>query len=255
MSNESALKNFVKGQVTKKTQWNESLFSLEVSAEIAPYIAGQFCKLALQNGNGDWLRRAYSFVNPPSTSTHEFLITEVNDGGLSPLLAKLNVGDDIWLTEKSSGFLTIEEIPMDREDLWLLSTGSAIGPFLSILADTNTSERFQRLVLVHAVRYQQDLVYKELIEKLKQELGERFSYIPVVSREDYREALLGRIPVLIEDGQLLDKAGFTFSPETSFFMICGNPNMVKDTTNVLIEQGFEKNLRRKPGHIATENYW
>lgn len=253
------LNGFVKGEVTNYKQWTDNEFSITVKADIGPYVAGQFTKLALQDENGEWLRRAYSFVNSPNHALGlqcmEFLIIDVPNGGLSPKLAKVNIGDDIYVGDKPSGFMTLAEIPSNATNLWLLSTGTAIGPFLSILGESETQQRFEKIILVHAVRTKQELVYQALIEKLLQQYNGKLVYLPIVSREQHPGIMSGRIPQLLKDSSLMNAVKISPNKQNSFFYLCGNPAMVHDTRDVLIELGFEKHLRRSPGHFSFENYW
>ena len=253
------LNGFAKGEVINYKQWTDKEFSITVSADVGPYVAGQFTKLALLDTNGDWVRRAYSFVNSPNhdLGPHcmEFLLIDVPEGDLSPKIAKLHKGDDIYVGEKPSGFMTLAEIPASATNLWLLSTGTAIGPFLSILAEKETQQRFDRVILVHAVRTKQELVYQELIEKFQQAYAGKLSYLPIVSREKHQHIMSGRIPELLKDGSLIKAVELTPDKQNSFFYLCGNPAMVHDTRDVLIELGFQKHLRRSAGHFSFENYW
>ena len=244
---------WVEGRVIERIEWTPTLFSLRVEAELAPYKAGQFTKLALQRGE-QRVQRAYSFVNPPSAPYHEFYLVEIPDGQLTPSLAALQVGDSLLVQSLAAGFLTLDELPAGR-DLWLLSTGTAIGPFLAMLADGEAFERFENLVLVHGVRKGEKLTYQALITSLVEQYGPRFRYVPFVSREAWPDAMAGRIPAAIAEGRLQDRVGLEFSPVHSQVMICGNPAMVKETQQTLLEIGLAKNLRRAPGNISAENYW
>ena len=253
------LNGFAKGAVVDLQQWTENEFSITVEADIGDYLAGQFTKLALKDENGNWLRRAYSFVNSPNhrlgKNRMEFLIIDVPDGDLSPKLAQLAIGDEIYVGEKTSGFMTLNEIPDTARDLWLLSTGTAIGPFLSLLAENASKTRFENLVLVHAVRTRQELVYQELIAHLQDEYQGKLIYLPIVSREKHQDILSGRIPELLQNGRLIAAVKLTANTERSFFYLCGNPAMVHDTRDVLLALGFKKHLRRSSGHFSFENYW
>jgi ferredoxin--NADP+ reductase len=148
----------------------------------------------------------------------------------------------------------LDEVPAGR-DLWLLSTGTAIGPFLSMLAEGEAFNRFENLVLVHGVRKGEELSYQALIASFAEQYGERFRYVPFVSREPWPDAMAGRIPAAIANGQLQQRVGLEFSPELSQVLICGNPEMVKETQQTLLALGLAKNLRRAPGNISAENYW
>ena len=244
---------WVEGRVLERIEWTPTLFSLRVAAELAPYKAGQFTKLALEQGDRR-VQRAYSFVNPPSAPYHEFYFVEIPDGELTPSLGSLQAGDSLLVQSLATGFLTLDEVPAGR-DLWLLSTGTAIGPFLSMLADGEAFNRFENLVLVHGVRKGEELSYQDLIASFAEQYGARFRYVPFVSREPWPDAMAGRIPAAIANGQLQARVELEFSPELSQVLICGNPEMVKETQQTLLALGLAKNLRRAPGNISAENYW
>jgi len=167
---------WVEGRVIERIEWTPTLLSLRVEAELAPYKAGQFTKLALEQGERR-VQRAYSFVNPPGTPYHEFYLVEIPGGELSPSLGSLQVGDGLLVQSQATGFLTLDEIPPGR-DLWLLSTGTAIGPFLAMLAEGQVFDRFEHLVLVHGVRKGEELSYQPLIASFAEQHGERFRYVP-----------------------------------------------------------------------------
>ncbi|MFT6924791.1 MAG: ferredoxin--NADP+ reductase [Psychromonas sp.] len=250
---------FVQGSVTDRIDWTENEFSLMINAPIEPYIAGQFTKLGLLNDSGEWVRRAYSLVNSPHHKAGhqqmEFLFITADEGELSPRLQLLKKGDPVYVAKTPSGFMTLAEIPDNMSDLWLLSTGSAIGPFLSILDELETASRFEEIVLVHAVRTEAELVYQSKIAQMIDRYKGKLRYIPIVSREQCDGILQGRIPDLLLSGVLTETAQVALKEENSFFYICGNPDMVKDTSNALNKLGYSKNLRRKAGNFSSENYW
>ncbi|WP_019616499.1 ferredoxin--NADP reductase [Psychromonas ossibalaenae] len=249
----------IKGRVIGRTDWTDNEFSLKVNAPVEPYLAGQFTKLALLNEAGEWVRRAYSLVNSPNhKSGHqemEFLLISVSDGELSSQLQNLQVDDTVYVGKQAAGFMTLAEIPEHITDLWLLSTGTAVGPFLSILDEHETRARFKKIVLVHAVRTKAELVYQSKIEQTAALYKDKFVYMPVVSREQCDGALQGRIPQLLQSGLLAETAQVRLTAENSFFYLCGNPDMVKETSEQLVQLGYKKHLRRKPGNFSSENYW
>lgn len=245
----------IEGTVVARVDWTERLFSLKVKAKMLPFKAGQFTKLALPTASGEWPRRAYSLVNAPNDEILEFLLVTVPDGQLSPRLDALQPGCLVYVGEEPAGFMTLEEIPETAKDLWMLSTGTAIGPFLSLLADPSVKSRLERLVLVHAVRQEEDLVYQDRIADIQAHLGLQFHYVPVVSRESVRYALTGRIPALLSAGTLTQFSSVELDPLNSFFLICGNPEMVRDSRETLQNMGYRKHLRSKPGQFSSENYW
>ncbi|QOV64205.1 ferredoxin--NADP(+) reductase [Kosakonia pseudosacchari] len=246
--------DWVTGKVTKVQFWTDALFSLTVHAPVHPFTAGQFAKLGLEI-DGERVQRAYSYVNAPSNPDLEFYLVTVPEGKLSPRLAALQPGDEVLLVSEAAGFFVLEEIP-DCETLWMLATGTAIGPYLSILQEGKDLERFKNLVLVHAVRYAADLSYLPLMLELQKRYEGKLRIQTVVSRETLSGSLTGRVPALIESGALEEAVGLALNAETSHVMLCGNPQMVRDTTQLLKDtRQMAKHLRRRPGHITAEHYW
>ncbi len=247
------MSNWVQGKVIENKHWTDLLYSLQIEADIDPFTPGQYGRLGL-DVNGQIVGRPYSFVNAPHESNYEFYSITVLQGPLSPRLAKLQAGDPIWIDRRVNGFFTLNEIP-DSRDIWMLATGTALGPFLSILKNDEVWQRFENVVLVHAVRYSKELTYQDTIKNIGNKYKSRFQIIPFVSREETDFALGGRIPAAILNGTLEEKANLEITPEFSQVMICGNPDMLVDTRKALTEKGLKKNLRRSPGQITTESYW
>ncbi|MGY5959099.1 ferredoxin--NADP(+) reductase [Kosakonia sp. BK9b] len=246
--------DWVTGKVTKVQFWTDALFSLTVRAPVLPFTAGQFAKLGLEI-DGERVQRAYSYVNAPGNPDLEFYLVTVPEGKLSPRLAALQPGDEILMVSEAAGFFVLEEVP-DCETLWMLATGTAIGPYLSILQEGKDLERFKNLVLVHAVRYAADLSYLPLMLELQKRYEGKLRIQTVVSRETLSGSLTGRIPALITSGALEEAVGLPINAETSHVMLCGNPQMVRDTTQLLKDtRQMAKHLRRRPGHITAEHYW
>jgi ferredoxin--NADP+ reductase len=241
------------GRVYALRRWTDKLYSVQLEADVQPFLAGQFTKLGLQIG-AEFVERPYSFVNAPDEMPLEFYFVTVPDGPLTRGMTNLKPGDPLWVMRKPSGFLTLAEVP-DARHLWLLSTGTAIGPFLSILKTDEPWQRFEHIVLVHAVRTAQELSFADTIESFAARHPRRFQFIPFVSREQSGFALPGRIPAALQSARLEQRAGLEIDPESSQIMICGNPEMVKDTSTILQARGLQRNRRRSPGHITVENYW
>ena len=245
---------WVNATVKEVKNWTDSLFSLVVNAPVDPFIAGQFAKLGLEI-DGQRVQRAYSYVNAPNNPDLEFYLVDVPDGKLSPRLHALQAGDSLMVTKEAAGFFVVDEVP-ECDTLWMLATGTAIGPYLSILQQGENLARFQHIVLVHATRYAADLSYLPLMQQLQQSYGDKLRIQTVVSREQVAESLIGRVPALIESGELESRVGLTIDAESSHVMLCGNPQMVRDTQQVLMtSREMRKHLKRKPGHITSEHYW
>jgi len=189
---------WVNAEVKEVKNWTDALFSLRVTAPIAPFTAGQFAKLALEI-EGERVQRAYSYVNAPQDALLEFYLVTVPEGKLSPRLQALQPGDQVMVTKEAAGFFVLDEIP-DCSTLWMLATGTAIGPYLSILQQGEDLDRFDNIVLVHAARYASDLSYLPLMQALQQRYAGKLHIQTVVSREQIAGSLHGRVPQLIESG-------------------------------------------------------
>jgi ferredoxin--NADP+ reductase len=244
---------WIEGRVIERIDWTERLHSLRIEAAIEPFRAGQFTKLGLQIGD-EIVGRPYSIVSAPGDPCLEFYFSTVPEGPLSPRLSALKAGDAVQVAPKPNGFLVLDEVP-PAIHLWLVSTGTGLGPFLSILKTAEPWQRFQRVVLVHAARTANELTYRRAIASVMEAEPKRFAYIPFLSREPADYALAGRIPQAIADGRLEARAGLALEPTLAHVMLCGNPAMVTDATAALAARGFRKHRRKEPGQISMETYW
>lgn len=244
------------GKIVERIDWNDKLFTLKVAADIAPFTAGQFIKLS-QVREGKRVARAYSLVNSPKCKELEVLAVAVDEGELSPDLQSLAPGDEIEVSTKASGFMTLDEVPCIEDkpqDIWFFATGTAVGPFISMMRDTGVWQRFDHVVLVYGVRHLCDLAYlNELLTF--EETHANFKLITAVTREHHEFGLSCRIPEGIKSGAVELAAGLTLSAEHSQVMVCGNPEMITDAQKALNDKGLVKNLRRVPGQITVEKYW
>jgi len=215
-------------KIIKIKKWKNNLFSVIVKANIAPFIAGQFTKLGYKQKNGKIIQKAYSFVNSPDDDNLEFYMVLVKDGKLTPKLYNLTNTDNIKITTKPSGFFTLNEVP-SCETLWMFATGTGIGPYLSILKHGKNTEKFENIILVHAVRYQNDLTYLNEIKKLQKNYHKKLHVQFITSREKTNLSLTGRIPELLITQKLEKNINLYIDHRNSHIMLCGNPDMVKST--------------------------
>jgi len=243
---------WLEARVIENRHWTDSLFSLRAQlsgdAPRLHFQAGQFVRIALEES----LARPFSFVNPPDDPLLEFYGIVVPGGPLSPRLAQLRAGERLLVASNPAGFLILPEVP-PAQTLWLVSTGTGIAPFLSIVRTPEPWQRFANVVLVHAVRHARELVYQDTIGRIAQ--AHALRYVTFVSREAAPGSLSGRIPAAIRDGRLEKAAGLALDAQTSHVMLCGNPDMLKDAQGALAERGLRKHRRRNPGHITVESFW
>jgi ferredoxin--NADP+ reductase len=245
--------NWVKGHIVNKRQWTDELYSLQVEAPVEPFQAGQFTRLAADI-EGERIGRPYSYVNPPHRQPLEFYFITVPAGPLTNHMVELQEGDSLWVQSRAAGAFTLDQVP-DAENLWLLCTGTALGVFLSILKTEQPWQRFDKVVLAHGVRTAEELTYRDDIAELQDRHPDQLRMVPLVSREPTDFAINGRITHAIEDGRLEEFANVALNAEQSQVMICGNPDMVADTSQLLEQRGLRRNRRSKPGHFTVERYW
>ena len=242
---------WVDGKVVARTDWSEGLVTLRVDAGPVDFIPGQWVNLGLVL-DGKLVKRSYSIASAPGLPL-EFYVVRVDGGALSPNLCALSVGDELRVQSDAQGFFTLDHVPSAR-DLWLVATGTGLGPYLSMVRSGQLWERFEHVVLVHGARRVEQLGYREELEGIA-ERRSTMTYVPIVSREDDEAALHGRIPANIDNGNLEKAAGLALSPDNSHVLLCGNPDMIRDTSEALARRGLRKHRTRKPGHVSTERYW
>ena len=271
--------------VLSKTTWTPNLFSFTVSRpDSFKFTAGQFVRLGVNPShlsyykqqaavNGDAsneelnetlnedIFRAYSIVSSPFDEVLEFFSIVIPDGAFTSQLQHLEVGDELLLNTTPFGFLTLARYqkPLPK-DLWLLATGTGLAPFLSMLQDLKTWEDYEHIILAYSARSTEELAYIDKIESLQEDFGSlvdnpaKLIFIPIVTREAVEGALTERLPKLLLDGALQERAGIALDVDSTHVMLCGNPDMVEDTKETLKSLGLVMN-RRGEGNIAVENYW
>lgn len=247
---------WLSGKISEKIQWNDRLFSLRIQSDFKGFVPGQFVRVALDI-DGERIARPYSLVNAPGDVSGENFIeiyfNIVDEGPLSPRLAALEVGDEIFVSEKATGFLVINEVP-ECSHLWMLATGTGVGPFLSILNSRQVWQRFEKVVLGYSVRDTSELAYQDVISSIENQYPGQFSFVPFITREKVKGAINRRIPESIDDGSLEKCVGIKINENDSHIMMCGNSAMINSVMVSLEKRGLKKHRRREPGHITTEKY-
>nr|WP_163500634.1 ferredoxin--NADP reductase [Halomonas socia] len=238
--------------------WNDTLFSFRTTRDqTLRFENGHFVMIGLEVG-GKPLMRAYSIVSANHDDYLEFLSIKVPDGPLTSRLQHLKVGDQIMVSRKPVGTLVIHDLTPAR-NLYLLSTGTGLAPFMSIIKDPEVYERFDKVVLVHCVRYVSELAYHDHItgelpehEFLGETIRDKLIYYPTVTRESFRNE--GRITTLIESGKLCADIGLPqLNRETDRVMLCGSPGMLVDLSAMLDDLGFEASPQQgEPGDYVIE---
>jgi ferredoxin--NADP+ reductase len=217
---------------------------------------GHFTMIGLRV-DGKPLLRAYSIVSANYEEHLEFLSIKVPDGPLTSKLQHIQVGDKIVVGRKPTGTLLIDYL-LPGKNLYLLGTGTGMAPYMSVIRDPETYERFEKVILVHGVREVKELAYHDyLTQELPQHelLGEMVSgqmlYYPTVTREPFRNQ--GRINELMESGKLFADLGLpALNPETDRVMLCGSMTMIKEVAAMLEGFGFTEGANSHPGEYVIE---
>jgi len=243
--------------VTSVHHWNDNLFSFTTTRDPGfRFKNGHFTMIGLQDENKPLLR-AYSIASANYEENLEFFSIKVADGPLTSKLQHLKVGDPVLVNNKPTGTLVLDNL-LAGKHLYLLSTGTGLAPFMSIIKDPEIYENFEKIILVHGVREVNELAYAELIAKelpnnefFGEELKNKLIYYPTVTREAFHNE--GRITELMQSGKLFNDIGLPApNLEDDRFMICGSPAMLKDTCAILNEKGFKETRKGIAGHYVIE---
>ncbi len=248
---------FNEERVLSVHHWTDRLFTFTTTRDPAlRFSNGHFTMLGLRVA-GKPLVRAYSIASANYEEHLEFFSIKVDDGPLTSKLQHIQPGDSIIIGRKPTGTLVIDYLLPGRR-LYMLATGTGLAPFLSIVRDPETYERFEQIILVHGVRQVDELAYHDLLlehlpahEFLGDMVTSKLRYYPTVTRESFRT--MGRIPELIETGKLFaDLDVPPFDPAADRVMICGSPGMLRDLKQMLSVRGFKEGNTSKPGDFVIE---
>jgi ferredoxin--NADP+ reductase len=246
--------------------WAPNLFSFRMTRDPEfRFVPGQFARIGVRRADPDnpknpsgekivW--RAYSVASARNAPFLEFFSVVVPGGEFSPELARLHVGDTIYLERVNYGFLTLDRFEPAR-DLWMLCTGTGLAPFLAILSESTTWTHYQNLIVVQSVRYPNELAYSDELRAMSGSPGgtAKLHHVPVVTRRTPAGTLGERVPLLLESGALETRAGMPIDSANSRVLLCGNPEMITATRKILSARGLTPSRRGKPGQLAVENYW
>ncbi|MDC3332830.1 ferredoxin--NADP reductase [bacterium] len=244
-------------QVTDVTHWNDTLFSFKTTREQGfRFKNGHFTMIGLEQ-EGKPLMRAYSIASANYEDELEFFSIKVPDGPLTSKLQHLKPGDNIVISSKPTGTLILDNL-LPGKNLYLISTGTGLAPFMSIIKDPETYEQYEKVILTHGCRYVNELAYRETITELLpnneyfgEQIKEQLLYYPTITREDFRNQ--GRITDLLDSGKLAVDLGLTeINLDNDRFMICGSPSMLKDTCDILDKRGFKEARHGNAGHYVIE---
>ncbi|MGI9288207.1 MAG: ferredoxin--NADP reductase [Pseudomonadales bacterium] len=245
-------------QVTGVHHWTDRLFSFTTTRDPGfRFENGHFTMLGLQHEDGHPLLRAYSIASANYEDELEFFSIKVPDGPLTSKLQNIKIGDEVLVSRKPTGTLVVDHLLPGRH-LYLLATGTGLAPFISIIKDPATYQRYDKVILAHGCRHVADLAYQQAIteelpnnEYFGDDVKDKLLYYPTVTREDYRNR--GRLTDLIDGGKLFRDLNMPKpNLEDDRFMLCGSPAMLQDTCALLDSHGFAETRRGNLGHYVIE---
>ncbi|MEY2952279.1 MAG: ferredoxin--NADP(+) reductase [Pseudomonadota bacterium] len=249
---------FNEERVLSVHHWTDKLFTFTTTRDPSlRFSNGHFTMIGLKNDNGKPLLRAYSIVSANYEEHLEFLSIKVPDGPLTSRLQHIQVGDNIIVGRKPTGTLLIDYL-LPGKRLYMFSSGTGLAPFMSVIRDPASYEKFEHLILVHGVRQVDELAYHDLLtehlpknEFLGEMIQKQLLYYPTVTRESYRN--MGRITTLVETGKLFSDLTLPdFDPAHDRAMICGSPAMLRDLKHMMEGMGFKEGNTTRPGDFVIE---
>jgi ferredoxin--NADP+ reductase len=248
---------FNEERVLSVHHWTDRLFTFTTTRDPSlRFSNGHFTMIGLRV-NDKPLLRAYSIVSANYEEHLEFLSIKVPEGPLTSRLQHIQVGDTIIVGRKPTGTLLIDYL-LPGKRLYLLSTGTGLAPFMSIIRDPETYEKFDQVILVHGVRQVEELAYHDLLvehlpnhEFLGDLVSSKLRYYPTVTREQYKT--MGRVTDLITAGKMFADLGVPeLDPAVDRVMICGSPAMLRDLKTILSDKGFKEGNTSTPGDFVIE---
>lgn len=252
------MSSLVKERVLDVHHWTDSLFSFTTTRNPSfRFRNGHFTMIGLEQPDGKPLLRAYSLISANHEEKLEFFSIKVPDGPLTSQLQKIKVGDEIVVNSKTTGTLVTDHL-LPGKHLYLLSTGTGLAPFMSIIKDPEVYELYDKVILTHGVRHINDLAYQDYItrelpnnEFFGEMVQEKLLYYPTVTREPFRNN--GRITDALQSGKLAKDLGLPdINLDDDRFMICGSPSMLKEACAILDERGFKEVRHGDAGHYVIE---
>ncbi len=251
------MSHFNRESVISVRHWTDRLFSFRTTRSPSlRFRSGQFIMMGLET-EGRPLLRAFSLASATYEDQLEFFSIKAPNGPLTSRLQHLKEGDAVLVGRKPTGTLLLDNL-RDGRAIFLLATGTGLAPFLSIIKDPETYERFERVVVVHGCRWARELAYGDFIanglpndELLGESVRRQLVYYPTVTREPFRNQ--GRISLLLTSGKLTSDLGFpAIDPASDRFMLCGSAAMLSDLSAILEARGFEEANHGERGDYVIE---
>lgn len=254
--------------ISAREDLNDELMVIRIRPEVPEpmlFTPGQYAELGYVDEqvltSGTIERRQYSIASAAPaadgrTTELEFYVVLVPNGFFTPKLWSMKVGERLWVNPKLKGKFTLDPVPPEQ-DVFLVSTGTGLAPYVSMVRTYLQQPKWRRLILVHGVRFERDLGYRGELEALAKQY-DHIRYVPATTREDGSSSwkgLNGRLPGLFQSGAIEEAAGVQISPTTSQIFLCGNPAMIDEMEVWLQSRGLKEHKKKDPGQVHLERYW
>lgn len=247
------------GQIVLSVRhWDDRLFSFRVSRPASfRFRSGEFVMIGLPGDNGKPILRAYSIASPFWDEELEFYSIKVQDGPLTSKLQKIQPGDEVIVKTKPTGTLVLDAL-LPGKRLWMISTGTGVAPFASLIREPETYEKYEQVILTQTCRLNSELAYGAALERrlmddplVGEDAQKKFVRYATTTRE--RSERMGRITDLIESGKLFEDLGVPqLDPEVDRVMICGSMGLNMDIKAILEARGFTEGANSRPGEYVVE---
>lgn len=226
-------------RVTEVEHYTDSLFKFKLTKPVdLVFKAGQFTMISVE----DAPKRAYSMTSGPEDEFLEFFSIKVPNGPLTSKLQKIQPGDYVNVSNKATGTLIIDNLT-EGDNLWLMATGTGIAPFISMLSDDRTYDRFKNITVVWSVRVKEELdAFHQFLKDIN------IDYIPIVTRDETWQGIDERMTSLIKEGTLMEES----TPENDKVMVCGNMDFNKEIKAILETRGWTEGSNRENGSFVLE---
>jgi len=187
---------------------------------------------------GKDIRRSYSLCSNPSEQEWRVAVKCVDQGQFSNYVhTTVQPGDSLEVMTPVGDF-RLQALPNNKKSYVLFAAGSGITPILSILKEILFHEPLSDVTLFYGNKNFSSVIFREVLEGLKNKYMNRFRVIHIFSREDLgNELQRGRI-----DAQKCEKLyrAFLGHQAISAVFVCGPEEMISAVKETFEKLGLDK---------------
>ena len=244
---------FFRARIVKRDEFAPDLWMVRIDpGGEFKFVPGQYATLGVEN-DGKRIERPYSIVSSPAEKEIEFFFELVPEGALTPLLYRLQSGDELLMRKVPKGRFLLET-HTGRTNHLLVSTVTGVAPFVSYVRTLYKDwkegkfDGSHKLYLLNGASRPWEFGYLEELRRFAEEIP-WFTYVPTLSRPwDYGDwtGETGRADDVLR--KYADQWGLDTSNTIAY--LCGHPEMIEHSKAILKRRGFvDKEV------IKEEIYW